>query len=106
MKIYHIVTPEVWARYKNKDFYEAESLETENFIHCSYAGQLEAVLDRYYKNARNVLILEIETDKLSSELVEEASTGGEIYPHIYGAINRDAVIKIEEKKIETTNETG
>lgn len=97
MKIYHIVTPEVWEDFKDKDFYEAESLQTENFIHCSYVEQLDAVLNRYYKDAEKVLILEIETDKLTSKPVEEPSTGGEIYPHIYGKINRDAIVGIKEQ---------
>ncbi len=97
MKIYHIVMPEVWENFKDKDFYEAESLRTEGFIHCSFAGQLDAVLQRYYSDAGKVLILEIDTEKLVSKLVEEPSTGNEIYPHIYGAINREAIVRIRER---------
>ena len=99
MKIYHIVLPEVWEKFKDGEFYKAESLETEGFIHCSFAEQLEGVLERYYKDAGEVLILEIETDKLTSKLVNEPSTSDEIYPHIYGKINREAIIsQIERKK--------
>lgn len=99
MIIYHIVLPEVWERFKDQSFYEAESLATENFIHCSFAEQLDGVLQRYYKDAPKVLILTVETEKLMSELVNESSTGGEIYPHIYGEINRDAIIGVEERKL-------
>jgi uncharacterized protein (DUF952 family) len=99
MLIYHIVLPEVWENFKDKEFYEAESLTTEGFIHCSFAGQLEAVLQRYYKDAGKVLILTIETENLESKLVEEPSTNNEIYPHIYGKINLDAIAGIEEKEI-------
>ncbi|CAN5749748.1 DUF952 domain-containing protein [soil metagenome] len=103
MKIYHIVTPEVWGNFKNKDFYEAESLQTEGFIHCSFADQLEGVLERYYSSTKKVLILTIEPEKLTSELINEPSTNDEIYPHIYGKINRDAIIDIKEREIEATN---
>ena len=99
MIIYHIVTPEIWEKFKGKDFYEASSLQTEGFIHCSYAEQLDAVLNRYYKDAETIFLLKIETGKLTSKLVEEPSTGGEIYPHIYGTINREAIVNIEEKKL-------
>ena len=102
MLIYHIVLPEVWAAFHG-DLYSAESLETEGFIHCSYAEQLDAVLQRYYSQAERVVILEIETEKLSSPLREEPSTNNEIYPHIYGAIDRDAIIRTFEKKNETTD---
>ncbi len=101
MKIYHIVTPEVWDKFKNEDFYEAESLQTEGFIHCSFANQLEVVLERYYKNAGKVLVLQIETDELTSKLVNEPSTNDEVYPHIYGKINKNAIVGIEEGKLST-----
>lgn len=97
MQIYHIVIPEVWEKFQNENEYEAESLTTEGFIHCSFADQLEGVLQRYYSGAEKVLILTIEPEKLASKLVSEPSTNDEIYPHIYGKINRDAIIEIEER---------
>ena len=69
MLIYHIVLPKGWEELKNEALYEADSLKTEGFIHCSFADQLDAVLDRYYLDAGDVLILTIETEKLTSQLV-------------------------------------
>ena len=97
MKIYHIVLPEVWGKFKDEKFYEADSLASEGFIHCSFADQLEAVLQRHYKGAEKVLILTIDVERLTSKLVEESSTNNEIYPHIYGRINRDAIVGIAER---------
>lgn len=95
MLIYHIVLPETWKTFENKEFYEAESLQSEGFIHCSYESQIDAVLHRYYSGAKQVNILGIDTQKLSSKLVEEASTNNEIYPHIYGPINLEAVASVQ-----------
>ena len=97
MLIYHIVLPEVWEEFKYEAFYEAASLQTEGFIHCSFADQLAAVLDRYYSDAGDVLVLTLETEKLTSRLVNEPSTNNEIYPHIYGKINRDAIVSVRRK---------
>jgi uncharacterized protein (DUF952 family) len=99
MIIYHVVLPEVWEHFRTRPSYQAESLQTEGFIHCSYKDQLDAVLERYYKNAGRVLVLHIETDKLKSKLVEEPSTGGEMYPHLYGRLNHNAVVKVEERMV-------
>ncbi len=99
MLIYHIVLSEVWEKFKDRKFYEAASLETEGFIHCSFAEQLDGVLQRYYQEAKKILILTIETEKLSSKLVNEPSTNEEIYPHIYGKINAEAIVKMEERKL-------
>ena len=97
MLIYHIVLPEVWAEKKDAEFYEAESLRAEGFIHCSYKYQLEDVLERYYKDREKVLILHINSNLLTAPFVPEPSTNREIYPHIYGAINRRAIVDAEEK---------
>jgi uncharacterized protein (DUF952 family) len=98
MKIYHIVLPEVWETSAGPH-YEAESLASEGFIHCSFEDQLDAVLKRYYSGRDEVVILEIDPVKLDSKLVVEPSTGGENYPHIYGTINRDAIVATETRKL-------
>ncbi len=97
MTIYHIVLPDYWETFSACEFYETESLETEGFIHCSYAEQVGPVLKRYYQAPTTVIILRIDSDKLTSRLVEEASTNNEIYPHIYGRINREAIAEIESR---------
>lgn len=99
MLIYHIVLPEIWKHFEDKEFYDAESLQSEGFIHCSYQEQLDAVVQRYYSAASRVFILTIDTDKLSSKLVEEPSTNNEIYPHIYGPINREAIASVRQRDI-------
>ena len=92
MLIYHIVLPEVWAAFEG-DLYEAASIRTEGFIHCSFAAQLDAVIARYYGDENRVVILEIDPEKLTSRMIAEPSTNNEIYPHIYGPINRDSIVR-------------
>ena len=99
MFIYHIVLPEIWNLLDPAADYAADSLETEGFIHCSYGHQLDGVLKRYYANAKEVIILTVDTDKLTWRLVEEPSTNNEIYPHIYGPINRDAIVGTKPRKL-------
>jgi uncharacterized protein (DUF952 family) len=97
LTFYHITTPEQWAKFRDKDFYEAESLQTEGFIHASFAEQLEETLKIHYKNVTQVLLLTIDSDLLTSKLVVEKSRNGEDFPHIYGAINKSAITAIEER---------
>jgi uncharacterized protein (DUF952 family) len=99
MSIYHIVTPESWEDQKDLASYEHASLEAEGFIHCSYTEQIDGVLERYYKGVEKVLILTVDPALLTSKLVEEPSTGGEIYPHIYGKINRESIIEVTERSL-------
>ncbi len=99
MIFYHITTPEQWAKFSDKDFYKAESLQTEGFIHASFADQLEETLKIYYKGVSKVLILTIDADSLTSNLVVEKSRNGEDFPHIYGAINKSAIVEIKERTL-------
>ena len=98
MMIYHIVLPDAWAAFEC-DLYEASSLETEGFIHCSFAEQLDVVIGRYYTAADTVVVLEIESERLMSRMIREPSTNREIYPHIYGPINRDAIVSVKVRKL-------
>jgi uncharacterized protein (DUF952 family) len=98
MLIYHIVLPEKWAAF-DTDLYEAESLWTEGFIHCSFESQLDAVIKRYYSGEERVIVLEIETEALMSRVLNEPSTGHEIYPHVYGPINRKAIVREFERRV-------
>jgi uncharacterized protein (DUF952 family) len=96
--IFHIVTPERWDEFATEEFYEAESLKSEGFIHCSFEDQLDGVIGRYYRDAGELVILELDPSRLGSELVEEASTNGELYPHIYGRIHKSAIVSIQNRK--------
>jgi uncharacterized protein (DUF952 family) len=96
MLIYHLVLPEKWANF-DTELYRAESLDIEGFIHCSFAGQLDTVIERYYSQVDRVVVLEIDTDLLMSRTINETSTGHDIYPHVYGPINRKAIVRSFER---------
>lgn len=98
MLVYHLVLPEKWAAFDN-DLYEADSLHSEGFIHCSFESQLDSVIERYYSDQERVIVIEIDTDLLMSRTINETSTGREIYPHIYGPINRKAILRSFERAV-------
>ena len=99
MFIYHIVLPEIWEQVRGERLYRHESLASEGFIHCSYEDQIDGVIGRYYTGRDELVILTIDTDKLAARLVAEPSTGGEVYPHIYGPLNMSAVVDAESRKL-------
>jgi uncharacterized protein (DUF952 family) len=94
--IYHITGRKEWEEALSKGYYEAPSLATEGFIHCSEENQVAGVLDRYFKTAADLVKLSIDPDKLTSELKYElAPSVNEKFPHVYGPINLVAVIHVE-----------
>ena len=105
MLIYHVALPSDWAKYQGRPSYQTESLQTEGFIHCSYSNQLPGVLKRYFSKAAKVVVLTIDTEKLRSKLIAETSSGGESFPHIYGRLNHDAVISVEERDLRSSSDS-
>ncbi len=94
--IYHITTSVWWHKQSALDSYATETLDEEGFIHCSTLEQVAGTLERYYANQKGLLLLHIDPALLKPELKFEKSTNGEIFPHIFGEINKSAIIKVEE----------
>ncbi len=94
--IYHITSAAAWEKAQTDGAYTADSLATQGFIHCSTQDQVAGVLDRYYKGQNNLVKLTIEKSKITSPLIFELATSiNEVFPHIHGPINIDAVILVE-----------
>jgi uncharacterized protein (DUF952 family) len=95
--IYHITTSAEWQAAQEKGQYESASLKEEGFIHSSQEGQLAGVLIRYFAGKTGLVKLSIDPKKLKSRLIYEWSPSlADTFPHIYGPINTDAVVKAEE----------
>jgi uncharacterized protein (DUF952 family) len=91
--IYHVTTQAEWELANQMGEYVAPSLDIEGFIHCSREEQVAGVLERYYSDVPHLILLHIEEKLLKASLiVEMAPSVNEIFPHIYGPINLDAVV--------------
>ena len=99
--IYHLTTRDAWAAAQPDGEYAAPSLVEEGFIHCS-ADEQQAlhVLQRLYPGVAGMQVLDVDTEKLAAEVKREPSRSGEIYPHIYGKINLDAVVRIRDVNLD------
>ena len=94
--IHHVTTIEEWNEAKQKGSYSTPSLATEGFIHCSEDHQVKAVLERFFAGKKDLVKLVIDTDKLNPVLKYElAPSLNENFPHVYGAINLEAVVGVE-----------
>jgi uncharacterized protein (DUF952 family) len=99
--IYHITLRSAWIEAQKRGEYRAASLETEGFVHCSTNSQILPVAGKIFKGQRSLLLLVIDPSLLTSELKWEPPSGetppgvpeGDLFPHVYGPINLDAVAK-------------
>ena len=102
--IYHLTTRQAWREAQQRGEYRAESLESEGFIHSSTETQILPVAQAFFKGQSEILLLQIDPARLSSELRWEPPSGGtppsgvpegDLFPHIYGPINLDAIVKVD-----------
>lgn len=91
--IVHITTQEDYQIALAQGKYEPASLQKEGFIHCSRPAQVIQVANRFYSGAENLVLLWIIPERLASALRWETADG-QVFPHIYGALNLEAVTAV------------
>jgi uncharacterized protein (DUF952 family) len=93
-RTYHLTPEPVWAAQADAAEYRPESFAEEGFIHCTDGEvNLLAVANAYYQaDHRPYVVLDIDPTKLTSPITYEDPD--RIYPHIYGPLNRDAVLAV------------
>jgi uncharacterized protein (DUF952 family) len=92
-QIYHLVPPSTWNAGGDAP-YGAASLEIEGFIHCSYADQVARVANLFYADQPELLVLCIDPGRLAHAVRDEDVGAGERFPHVYGPIEREAVVAV------------
>lgn len=107
--IYHITPETRWRIARSKGEYSAPSLEEEGFIHCSTMAQVFGVANVFYLDETDeVLLLELDSERIQAEVRYEAPShprepndagaAENLFPHIYGKLNLDAVTRIYEMR--------
>ncbi|MGE3073247.1 MAG: DUF952 domain-containing protein [Dehalococcoidia bacterium] len=93
--IYHITTSAAWEAASGSGVYAGDSLASEGFIHCSTADQVAGVANAIFRGVEGLVVLHIEETRLASPVKYENLEGGEeLFPHVYGPINVDAVAQV------------
>ncbi len=95
--IYHLAFRSDWEAGLAAGEYVAPSLAEEGFIHASGdEEQMLRVAARLFAGREDLLALDVDTERLGedSPVIREPARSGEIYPHVYGPINPDAVVRV------------
>ena len=91
---YHLVAAEDWrAQPADRDYVPA-AFDADGFIHCTDGAQnvIDAA-NRYYRgDPRDLVVLVIDPSRVRAEIRYEDAT--RIYPHIYGALSREAIVRV------------
>ncbi len=101
--IYHVARAQDWTDTETVGYYAPASLADEKFIHASQADQLERLKrSGLFTADTNWVVLTIDLLKVQAEVRYEpgadppgvTSPPNELFPHIYGPLNPEAVVRI------------
>lgn len=100
--IFHILKKHEWQQAVERGYYEPPSLQSEGFVHCSTREQTLATAERYFRGQPDLVLLCLDPSRLAAEVRLEppanptnphAERARELFPHVYGPINLDAVLR-------------
>jgi uncharacterized protein (TIGR00299 family) protein len=90
-RLLHVLERDRWEA--AGDAYRPESLDSEGFVHFSTADSIVGVAQYDHADADEPLLLVVDPAELDAEVRYEEMPSG-AFPHVYGPIERDAVIDV------------
>ena len=91
----HIATAADWEEAQARGRYEPASLASEGFVHCSWPAQIAGVAARFFRGQPGLVLLVIDAERVRCPIRHENLEGGDgLFPHVYGALELDAVIEV------------
>jgi uncharacterized protein (DUF952 family) len=97
--IFHVATAADWEAAVREGAYttstRGRTLAEEGYIHASRREQVPLVLERWYADVDEPLVLlVIDPDRLAAEVRVEP-VGHDTYPHVHGPIAPTAVVEVQ-----------
>lgn len=91
-RIYHMCKAEEWQAAQASGSYAGSSQDrADGFIHFSALDQLVVSAAKHRAGQEGLVLIEADAEQLGEVLRWEASRGGALFPHLYGALPVTAV---------------
>ncbi|HEX3863274.1 MAG TPA: DUF952 domain-containing protein [Stellaceae bacterium] len=94
--IYHMCPAATWAEAVAAGRYTGtEDDRRDGFIHFSTAAQIAESARRHRAGQRGLLLIAVAAEQLGDRLRWETSRGGDLFPHVYGALDPAETVSAE-----------
>jgi uncharacterized protein (DUF952 family) len=98
--ILHFCARDAWLQARARGEYRGDTLDAEGFIHCSSAEQIHIPANALVRGRTDLVLLEVDPARLTSpvrwEPGDPTDPNSMQFPHVYGPIERDAVIAVHD----------
>jgi uncharacterized protein (DUF952 family) len=90
--IYKICTTAAWQAAEQAGLYRGSPLDArDGFIHFSTAAQVAETAAKHFAEQTGLMLVAVDDVALGAALKWESSRGGDLFPHLYGALPLAAV---------------
>jgi uncharacterized protein (DUF952 family) len=90
--LYKIMSKQEWETAQAEGIYEGSEVDRrDGFIHLSAAHQVRATARKHFSGKTDLVLISVSEKYLGPSLKWEASRGGDLFPHIYGPMQLDAL---------------
>lgn len=95
--IYRIVSRAEWAAAQSAGSFAGAAHDIrDGFIHFSTVRQVAETAAKHYAGQHDLLLLYVDIAALVAPLKWEAARGGDLFPHLYGALPVTAVRRVAD----------
>ncbi len=102
--IYKIIDRDAWAKAEAAGTFTGAAIDLEGgYIHFSTAVQARETAKLHFAGQRNLVLVSVETAGLGDALKWEPSRGGQLFPHLYGALSMSAVARVDDLPLDDEN---
>lgn len=85
--VYKICEQSAWQLAERSGHYRGSALDLrDGFIHFSTAAQVAETAAKHFAGQKNLILVAVDGDGLGPALRWEPSRGGDLFPHLYGAL--------------------
>ena len=94
--VYKIAPRALWEEAEASGVFHGAPVDrTDGFIHFSAAGQVRQTAARHFAGEPDLLLVTVDPNRLGAALIWEPSRGGALFPHLYGPLALEAVLRVE-----------
>ncbi|MDO9412001.1 MAG: DUF952 domain-containing protein [Pseudolabrys sp.] len=94
--IYKICPAPLWREAESAGVFKGAPVDIlDGYIHFSTAAQAVETAAKHFTGQDNLLLIQIDSQKLGESLKWEPSRGGALFPHLYSVLDLKAVAKID-----------
>jgi uncharacterized protein (DUF952 family) len=91
--IYKILSASLWSEAERAGAFKGAGIDTKDgYIHFSTAEQVAETARLHFAGQDGLVLVAIDPATLGAALKWEPSRGGQLFPHLYGALNPKSIL--------------